>query len=291
MIKFKIILLISVLLTSCNSKSERLRKAVKEYAKRPFNCDYISNQDKDSLLKDSNRFIAHASGGLSDGQGNEIKYTNTFEGLQQSIKRGYKLIELDLIITKDNKIVASHDWDIWRHFTKTNILLPTEKEFNSLLILNKYKPLSSTKILEFFLENPDTFLVTDKISNFKLLKSTFPTLLDRIIIETFSIDDYIEALKLGLNFPMLSIEAAGGEKILKLAIQNKVPLIALHTSNINNWKKYLHILRQQGTCIFSFSTNEAKFIKENMNEFVFGFYSDFWNIHEQKCDAGICNTY
>ena len=50
--------------------------------------------------------IAHA-GGEIDG----YVYTNSLEALQQAASRGYKFIELDLLLTSDSVLVAAHSWE------------------------------------------------------------------------------------------------------------------------------------------------------------------------------------
>lgn len=60
-----------------------------------------------SLLKVPLRekLIAHA-GGKVKGE----RYLNTLEAITASAERGYKYIELDLLKTADDRIVAAHDW-------------------------------------------------------------------------------------------------------------------------------------------------------------------------------------
>ena len=53
-------------------------------------------------------YIAHAGGGLG-----EKTYTNSKEALINSISLGYKLIELDLMVTADKYIFASHGLEIF----------------------------------------------------------------------------------------------------------------------------------------------------------------------------------
>lgn len=50
-------------------------------------------------------FIAHAGGPISKNI-----YTNSKESVLNLLKNGFKYIELDLLITKDNHIIAAHDW-------------------------------------------------------------------------------------------------------------------------------------------------------------------------------------
>ena len=60
-------------------------------------------------LNEKNNLIAHAGGGIDD----QI-YTNSKEALLQSIKKGFILIELDLIETKDKKLVAANSWESFK---------------------------------------------------------------------------------------------------------------------------------------------------------------------------------
>ena len=55
-------------------------------------------------------FIAHAGGGI-----NGLTYTNSVNAIEQSILNNFKLIELDLLITEDKMIIASHDWKSFRN--------------------------------------------------------------------------------------------------------------------------------------------------------------------------------
>ena len=49
--------------------------------------------------------VAHAGGGI-DGQ----TYTNSKEAIQANIKKGFAFIEIDFVWTRDNQLVALHDW-------------------------------------------------------------------------------------------------------------------------------------------------------------------------------------
>ena len=42
------------------------------------------------------------------------KYLNVLEALDENYSKGFRLFELDLLLTSDNYIVAAHDWKNWR---------------------------------------------------------------------------------------------------------------------------------------------------------------------------------
>lgn len=73
----------------------------------------VSASEKDNSFFGKETVLRHAMGGMYDNEktkSNPMIYNNTVEALENSIKKGYKLIELDLILTKDNELVCSHGW-------------------------------------------------------------------------------------------------------------------------------------------------------------------------------------
>lgn len=110
-------------------------------------------------------FIAHAGGPISKNI-----YTNSKESVLNSLKNGFKYIELDLLITKDNHIIAAHDWSFIN-----------ENQNNTPLTLND-----------------NWILITDKIRDFSLLEKEIP-LKNRIIVEVFNRFDYAVCLWKGFT--------------------------------------------------------------------------------------------
>ena len=51
------------------------------------------------------KLIAHAAGGID-----RFPYTNSKEAYLNSYKNGFRLFEIDISITSDEKLVARHDW-------------------------------------------------------------------------------------------------------------------------------------------------------------------------------------
>ena len=277
-----IILCVLVLLSSCRhfpADAELLQRA------RRFVCDY-SQGSPQYYLQDPRRFIAHAGGGFKDRQ-----YTNSKEALTASARNGFKLIELDLETTSDGHIVAAHDWEYWKKITGgQGEGKPTLKEFRTQKIHKDLSPLDSDTIREFFLSNSDLILVTDKVTDIPKLLATFP-FHDRLIVETFSVEDYQSALRAGVVYPSLSIESSGGKDALSFAIEYKVPLVVLHSKNVSRWGGKLKQLVSAKSCVYAFSSNEENFLRDNFNNSIFGVYTDYWDLKNSKCSSNDCTTY
>ena len=166
----------------------------------------------------SNCFIAHGGGTGS------YLYTNSQEAVINSIQQGFLFIELDLLITKDRRILGAHDW---RYF---NVLTQRKSDSNTSLsdalqrkINSQLTPLSAEGIRNLMQQHPDWILVTDKISDFELLLQEIPYP-ERMIVEVFSAQEYLKALRCGILYPAFSVSHQAS---LKLAIQHSYPIITI----------------------------------------------------------------
>ena len=234
-------------------------------------------------INDDYKFIAHAGGGI-----NNLKYTNSLEAINNSIKLGYKLIEIDLIETSDLKLVGAHDWDHFRSISKCckDNEIPKLDDFRNYKIYDKFTTVDYKKINEIFLNNKDLILVTDKTNNFDLINTSFTFDKNRLIVEVFGKENYFKAIKNSIKNPMYSTNINELDFIKKYNIK----LIAVHSKDFTLNKKIYKELSDNGTIIFVYSTNDINFFKENNNS-VSSFYSDFINIKNMVCVSEMCETY
>jgi len=118
---------------------------------------------------DASRFIAQ-SGGLIDDE----FYSNTKEALDENYKKGFRLFELDILKTSDDKFIAFKSWERWK--TKTNYegeIPASHKDFIEHSILGKYSPLDMEEINNWFLNHKDAILISDVTTDFKSLSEYF----------------------------------------------------------------------------------------------------------------------
>jgi hypothetical protein len=239
--------------------------------------------------KNRYRYIAHAGGAY-----NGYTYTNSLEALKYfSLRKGYKLFELDLIKTRDNKIVAAHDWYYWQTITGyTGSIPPLLSEFKRTKIHGSLTPLSMSDIVSWFRKHFEAILVTDKITDYEQLVKEFP-FPDRLMVEVFSIEDYVRAYNAGIKYPLLSLDMAiifkYGDLLIDFIIDNKIPLAVLHTSSVGRFSDVLQAVKDNGGHTFAFSSNDLTFLSKNKQ--VFGIYTDFIDFLKQKCDSTVCVSY
>jgi hypothetical protein len=245
--------------------------------------NFLFLKNKDNKILNTNSYIAHSAGGID-----ELVYTNSYEALTHSMNSGFKLIELDLHVTNDNRIVALHDWISFKENCK-NLEIKIDSAPLSYDDFNKCKFVVNGKVLTqlnedliniFFLEHKDLILFTDKIKDYHLLKKNLK-FSDRIVPETFGIKSYLFAKLNGFNeviFPYKKknffINFFFNFKILSL---NSQEFIYKKNEVIKDFEK--------GVLIYVYTSNDEKFNIENIGTAISGVYTDFWNIKQSKCSV------
>ena len=157
-----------------------------------------SSEDINALCP--NHLIAHA-GGAIDGH----TYTNCKEALLNALDNGFQYIELDLYETSDSNVVCLHSLEDYREMTSTDCEVLDTKTFLSHQLYGKYTPMTLNDAIKIWEERPFYF-VTDKISDSKILNRYFKKNRDKVIVEAFTLEDYVQLERDGY-IPMFSIMA------------------------------------------------------------------------------------
>ncbi len=239
--------------------------------------DYKNKTIQDNHT-DTDKIIAHAG-----GQIDHYIYTNTLEALNKSYKKGFRLFELDIITTKDNYFVASHDWKRWRKQTNyKKTLPPTLEEFKKLKILNKYTSLDMQRINKWFAKHTDAILITDKVNRPLAFSKQFIDK-NRLIMELFDWYAVKQALSLHIKaMPTGKIVRKLKMNIAKKLVDLKIKQIALSRKYIDHYKPLLKQLKDHGIKTYAFNLDfkkgkdETYFYCNELNYF-YGFYANQWD--------------
>lgn len=248
----------------------------------PYNKEILNKLKlSDNSFYSEYSYIAHAGGGI---EGNT--YTNSKEALLQSINNHFKLIEIDLLVTSDKKILGYHDWHSLSemcNFDKEKIKtfkLDLIKKCNFLLDDKNYTFLDDQLINKIFSENDKLVLVTDKISDFSLIKKKFD-FNNRIIVETFGINNYLKAKLYRVGNPMYNF-TIGRRNDWYVKMFN-IKFIATSADNVVRYRDLFQKYIKEGRIIFAYSSNDTNFNKQNIGSTVSAVYTDFWNIKLGEC--------
>lgn len=146
----------------------------------------VANRNSDQ------QYIAHAGGSI-DG----YIYTNSLEAVQNALDHGITYIELDLEMTSDSQLVASHGWMGCEYWLSD--VQPSYAQFMEHKVYERFTPIDMYRIDSLLITNPQLSLVTDKISDPKIINCYFGKYKNRVWVECFTDEDYYELEKLGYH--------------------------------------------------------------------------------------------
>ena len=225
---------------------------------------------------DTSRIIAHA-GGAVEG----VNYTDSLEALDASYGKGFRMFELDILTTSDERLVAAHDWPFWQKLSGfEGPLPPTHEQFLATPILGHLTPLDMDRINHWFLEHPDAVLVTDKFDDPAAFAARFVDR-GRLMMELFSLDSVKAGIEAGIRSSMPSqnvVTSMQGDVARQLA-QMGVNAVAISRRLVNTQGALLHSLREAGIRSYVFHVNRFPARDEHYAvcsdlDFVYGFYAD-----------------
>lgn len=225
--------------------------------------------------------VAHAGGGI-----NGMTYTNSLKAIEQSIENGFKIIEIDFSLTDDNKIICSHNIDDIKF--NNNVL------YEDFLIINakiKYPACDLYSLTQLLYKNNGIKIITDvKYNNLNFLKYFYFNhydLVDRLIPQVYSYNEYIEAKKIGYSNIILTLYRYKGYGDIEseLLLMNDLYAITMskkifysHFNDIKkihpNTKIYVHTINNINDYCFMKKSG----ISEIYTDFLNSKYSQFYCI-------------
>lgn len=231
--------------------------------------------------KDPRRFIAHAGGSIAGRN-----YTNSLEAMNSSYKNGFRLFELDIIKTSDNKYVAAHDWQHWASLTAyKDSTPPTRKKFLEQKILNKYTPMDMAAINKWFIDHADAILVTDKINTPADFSNKFIDK-SRLMMELFSLEAVKEGVISKIKSSMPSYSVLREIKGDKVSLLKKLGVTDVVTSRreVNRQPETLKSIADAGINIYAFNLHFDKgkgeaYVVCNERNYFYGMYADTWDFN------------
>lgn len=151
---------------------------------------------------------AHAGGG------HLAFYTNSKESIDESIRRGYKVIEVDVSLTSDNVPVLSHN------FAPSGVKAfpdrPTFDEFMRTPICGKWTPLSLKDLFVLYADYDVIFSIDPHLENFDLIGymecNASKEFLRRCIYQIYTVADFE---RLAIDNPFGALHYCVNERFLE----------------------------------------------------------------------------
>lgn len=232
-------------------------------------------EETDSETRKYEILIAHG-GGTVDG----IRSTSSVDALEKAVQNGFKMIELDMVFTKDGELVMLHDWDR----TTVNYLKEklksalTLRDFENRRIAGKFKPLTMNKLAEFLKKHEDVKIVSDtKENNIKVLsyiKKKYPQTIKQIIPQIYDYDEYESVKILGYKdiiFTLYALGSVDAQKVADFAKEKNLYAVTVpakfYTPNVPE------TLSKQGIKVYTHPIETFEDAQNELNRGVIGVYT------------------
>lgn len=262
---------------------------------------YMDNYPKKfnySWVKE-NRYIAHAMGGIESNT-----YTNSKEAMEKSYERGLRVMEADISLSSDDKLVLIHSFEK-AGLNELGLPVswsskpPTEKEFLEKKILGKYTSMNFAHVVEFMKSHKDMYLVVDLKKNdikevekcykeiVKIAKSIDSSVLKRIIPQIYYEEMYKPVMNIydfkSMIFTTYRIEELEVNKIVDFSYEHGIKIVAVNKFKFS--KELTDKLVDRGIGLYMFTYNDETLVNSLRNQYVGGFYTDFLPKEKIERDA------
>ena len=235
-----------------------------------------------TLADELPHFILHMGGVTADGQ----IYTNSIEAADYSYECGYRWMELDFNWTSDGALVCIHDWGNWK-------LQQTDPSVNPPLTLAEFTRLDSERsdfhsftpaTLETWLkEHPGAMIVTDvkehNIAAMEWLAEHYPDLRDRLIVQIYSLDEYMPISELGYSHIILTMYRIPWEEYHDIetlsAFIRDTRIMAITMAAEESVRDVFEALVATGIPVFVHTLNEPEQQSQWMADGAYGVYTDY----------------
>lgn len=223
---------------------------------------------------DNRHLVAHAGGEIGG-----LTYTNAREALDLSYENGIRLMEVDFHWTTDDKLVCVHSWDgfINRHFN-VEAKRYSYDQFISFNMINGWHQLTPHTLRLWMERHPDAYIITDikenNIKGLEILSEKYPHIMDRIIPQIYSMDEYEKVKSLGYENIILTLYMIRNtdDEIVQFAQNNKLFAVTMPEE-----KAYTDLpkrLKDIGVYVYAHTINEEGTVKKLKENCVSGFYTD-----------------
>lgn len=234
--------------------------------------DFLKEKEPERVYE---RMIAHGGGTV---QGFDT--SSSVDAVMHSIKNGFKLIELDMEFSYDDKIIMLHDWDrtVTTYLGRKFDNKLTQDQFDDQLICGKFEPLTFDKLTKILDKNLQVRVVTDtKGDNIKLLTiiaEKYPAYVDRMIPQIYNYSEFEKISELGYKDIILTLykqDTIDYNNLLSFVKNNGIYAV---TIGKNYWVKGLpQKLKDDGIIVYTHPVYTVEEAEEQFCKGAYGVYS------------------
>ena len=235
----------------------------------------FAEEPDDLSGKTYEKVIAHGGGAWRG-----METTNSVEALNAAIKNGFKMIELDMEISSDQKIIMLHDWDrtaMYYYGTSFDQKI-SQSRFLNLSVYGSLEVLTFEKLAKIMEKNQGFKIITDtKGDNLELLtkiSKEYPNLVSRIVPQIYDYDQWSEVKAQGYTDIILTLYAMPDLDLQKLVsfVQDH-DIYAVTMPDYLAEKGYCSQLSKKGIIVYVHPVSSFEDAKQFIKMGTYGVYS------------------
>lgn len=240
----------------------------------------------------AHRMVAHAMGGIEG-----LTYTNTYDAFLVNYDQGFRVFEVDLLLSSEGRLVARHEWgeSFTRQLGQEDELAADRQgavlsyaEFKAAKIQGVYEPLDWDDVLELMEQYPDVYIVTDtKQSSPEEIQQIFtqivdqakakdPELLKRVVPQIYNREMWepVQAI-----YPFASVIFTlyqthdTDEEVVAFAKDKHLAAVTMSDTRAN--AQLIEELNRIGVPSYIHTINDLKTMAKFKRMGAYGFYTDF----------------
>ncbi len=231
-------------------------------------------------------YILHAGGVTPDG----IVGSNSLEAIDNSYKKGYRMLEIDFCWTEDKQLVCVHDWDSYytKRLGKECITLQEFEEHRYGTY--GFTSLTLDHLCEWLKEHRDVIIVTDIKENCvdgaKIIAMKYPKLIDNFCIQMYDKSEYTELYSLGFTKIIWTLyklswdEKKNTDDIVNFALVHDLVGITFSAELVDLIPNYIEDLKLAKTSLYVHTVNDYNSQCKYFNMGITGIYTDIGKVNE-----------
>lgn len=252
-------------------------------------CETVADQKGFSKTLKETKYIAHAMGEV-----NGHCHTNSLEAFLTNYRKGFRIFEVDLILTSDQQLAARHDWQPYLAVMFEQNL-PNEmngkplslEEFKSYKINGNLQPLSFADVVyllrifrdAYIITGTKTTEITDVKKQFQIIKNTVldidPSVLERIIPQIYH-EEMLSVIREIYPFDYIIYTLYQTNKkpteVLDMALRENISFVAMSEAKAS--QDFIQSLSEAGIDSLVYTLNERKSAEYYFENGITAIYTD-----------------
>ncbi len=239
---------------------------------------YDRHSFKANTITELPKKIIHAGGEIGGFLG-----SNSLEALDNSYSKGFRVIEMDFVLSSDGAPVCLHNWSDF-YSSKFSTVPSSVSDFASTKIFDRFTSVTLDSLVKWLQLHNDVYIVTDvKENNIDVLHhiaDAHPEIISRIIPQIYQYDEYLPTRAMGYSNIVLTLYRLPtyenkADYRYNSQFAKKYKLLAVTADATLAKKAFVDAFVNAGVPLYVHTVNDASEQQEYIDMGITGIYTDF----------------